>query len=63
MIYESPSDYVRGKGVTKAVIKESATTCAGGGSHLQAAELRGAICALACRCPVEQVWKSKVRKD
>jgi len=63
-IYKRLSDYVRDKGIAKAVIKESAANARGMGlAHLQAAELRGvAICALACGCPVEQVSKSKISK-
>lgn len=63
-IYKRLSDYVRDKGIAKAVIKESAANARGMGlAHLQAAELRGvAICALAFGCPVEQVSKARISK-
>lgn len=63
-IYKRLSDYARDKGISKAVIKESAANARGMGlAHLQAAELRGvAICALASACQVEQVSKAKITK-
>ncbi len=63
-IYKRLSDYVRDKGIARAVIKESAALAHGMKlAHLQAAELRGvAICALACGCPVEQVSKARISK-